>query len=167
MFDTHAIPDFAKTPPRRAARLEGVAFAIRPCWLGALLAAVGEQGVCAIFFGDDSAEMLAAQRARLPFAEPAERDARFDDSFARIGAFVDAPATSLDLPLDSRGTPFQESVWAALREIPPGATATYAEIAQRIGAPKASSQPHFPLPYGLSSSAVAAGSGSAARETAS
>ena len=51
--------------------------------------------------------------------------------------FVEAPELGLDLPLDVRGTAFQQRVWQALREIPAGQTASYAEIAARIGAPKA------------------------------
>ncbi|MDT4826431.1 Bifunctional transcriptional activator/DNA repair enzyme Ada [compost metagenome] len=56
---------------------------------------------------------------------------------ARVVGFIEAPALGLDLPLDVRGTAFQERVWQALREIPPGSTASYAEIAERIGSPRA------------------------------
>jgi AraC family transcriptional regulator of adaptative response/methylated-DNA-[protein]-cysteine methyltransferase len=51
--------------------------------------------------------------------------------------FIEAPGIGLDLPLDLRGTAFQERVWQALRAIPAGSTASYAEIAQRIGSPRA------------------------------
>ena len=51
--------------------------------------------------------------------------------------FVEAPAFGLDLPLDVRGTAFQQRVWQALREIPAGETASYSTIAERIGSPKA------------------------------
>ena len=56
---------------------------------------------------------------------------------AKVVGFIEAPAIGLDLPLDVRGTAFQERVWQALREIPAGSTASYTDIAQRIGAPKA------------------------------
>jgi len=54
--------------------------------------------------------------------------------------FVEAPRLGLDLPLDIRGTAFQQRVWQALLAIPPGSSVTYTELAQRIGAPQASGQ---------------------------
>jgi len=62
-------------------------------------------------------------------------DADFEQLIAKVVGFIEMPAIGLDLPLDLRGTAFQERVWKALREIPVGSTASYAEIAQRIGAP--------------------------------
>ena len=56
---------------------------------------------------------------------------------AQVVGFIEAPAMGLHLPLDVQGTAFQERVWRALREIPPGTTVSYAEIAERIGSPKA------------------------------
>src|SRR5690606_40886551 len=61
----------------------------------------------------------------------------FEKLVAQVVGFIEAPALGLSLPLDVRGTAFQERVWQVLRELPPGTTASYAEIAQRIGAPKA------------------------------
>jgi AraC family transcriptional regulator of adaptative response/methylated-DNA-[protein]-cysteine methyltransferase len=54
-----------------------------------------------------------------------------------VVGFIEAPAIGLGLPLDVRGTAFQQRVWRALREIPAGSTASYSEIARRIGSPKA------------------------------
>ena len=73
---------------------------------------------------------------RFPQARLIGDDAEFAALVARVVGFVEAPAVGLDLPLDVRGTAFQQRVWQALREIPPGTTASYAEIAARIGAPK-------------------------------
>ena len=72
---------------------------------------------------------------RFPRAELIGGDAEFEQLVARVVGFVEAPALGLDLPLDVRGTAFQQRVWQALRQIPAGRTASYAEIARRIGAP--------------------------------
>ena len=63
-------------------------------------------------------------------------EAEFEQWVAKVVGLVETPALGLDLPLDVRGTAFQQRVWQALREIPPGATASYADIAERIGSPK-------------------------------
>ncbi|WP_159713606.1 methylated-DNA--[protein]-cysteine S-methyltransferase, partial [Geminicoccus flavidas] len=105
--------------------------------LGQLLVAASETGICAILLGDDPALLERDLALRFPKAELAAGDERFQDWVAAVVRFVEAPKLGLDLPLDVQGTAFQERVWRALREIPPGATASYAEIAERIGAPKA------------------------------
>ena len=95
-----------------------------------------------------AAELIYAFRVmRLPLLDTAGAQiGRIQDIVAvagrpgqppRVVGFVEAPAIGLDLPLDLRGTAFQQRVWQALREIPVGQTASYAEIAQRIGSPKA------------------------------
>jgi len=73
---------------------------------------------------------------RFPDAHLVGSDAAFEDHVAKVVGFVEAPGTGLGLPLDIRGTAFEQRVWQALREIPPGTTASYGEIAERIGAPK-------------------------------
>ena len=72
---------------------------------------------------------------RFPRANLIGGDAEFERWIATIVGFVEAPALGLDLPLDVRGTAFQQRVWQALTKIPPGATLTYTEVAERIGAP--------------------------------
>src|SRR6185312_6643485 len=74
---------------------------------------------------------------RFPKAHLIGGDADYEQLVARVVGFIEAPQFGLDLPLDIRGTAFQQRVWQALREIPPGKTASYAEIARVIGAPKA------------------------------
>jgi AraC family transcriptional regulator of adaptative response/methylated-DNA-[protein]-cysteine methyltransferase len=64
-------------------------------------------------------------------------DADYERLVARVVGLIEAPKIGLDLPLDVRGTAFQQRVWQALQEIPPGKTVTYTEIARAIGAPKA------------------------------
>ncbi len=114
-----------------------IRFAVGQCALGAILVAQSRLGLCAILLGDDPDRLVRDLQDQFPRAELIGGDAGFERLVARVVGFVEAPAIGLDLPLDVRGTAFQQRVWQALREIPPGATASYAEIAARIGAPKA------------------------------
>jgi len=112
-------------------------FAVGQCSLGAILVARSEVGICAILLGDDPDALTRELQDRFPQARLVGGDATFEAWVARVVGFVEAPAIGLDLPLDIRGTAFQQRVWQALRAIPPGETASYAEIARRIGAPAA------------------------------
>lgn len=114
-----------------------IRFAIGQCALGAILVAQSERGLCAISLGDDAEALLRELQDRFPKARLIGGDAAFEQLVAQVVGFVEAPGLGLDLPLDVRGTAFQQRVWQALREIPPGQTASYAEIARRIGAPAA------------------------------
>lgn len=107
------------------------------CSLGLMLVAATDKGVCAIFFGDDAGEIERELRNRFPRAKLSAGDRAFANLVAQVIDFIEAPQKGLALPLDVRGTAFQQQVWAALREIPPGKTATYGEIARRIGKPAA------------------------------
>jgi AraC family transcriptional regulator of adaptative response/methylated-DNA-[protein]-cysteine methyltransferase len=91
--------------------------------------------VCAILLGDDAGALVRDLQDRFPRATLVGGDVAFEQTVARVIGFVERPAVGLDLPLDVRGTAFQQRVWAALRQIPIGSTASYAEIASRIGAP--------------------------------
>jgi AraC family transcriptional regulator of adaptative response/methylated-DNA-[protein]-cysteine methyltransferase len=113
-----------------------IRFAIGECSLGSILVARSERGVCAILMGDDPEALARDLQDRFPRATLVGGDADFERLVVKVIGFVEAPAQGLDLPLDVRGTAFQQRVWQALRDIPPGRTATYAEIASRIGAPK-------------------------------
>ena len=112
-----------------------IRFAIGQCSLGAILVAQSSRGVCAILIGDDPEVLVRDLQDRFPKAHLIGGDADFEQLVARVVGFVEAPAIGLDLPLDLRGTAFQQRVWQALREIPAGRTASYTDIAQRIGAP--------------------------------
>ncbi|MGH6840025.1 MAG: bifunctional DNA-binding transcriptional regulator/O6-methylguanine-DNA methyltransferase Ada [Methylocella sp.] len=114
-----------------------IRFAIGECSLGSILVASTEKGVCAILMGDDPDALARDLQDRFPRARLIGGDADFEALVAKVVGFVEAPSLGLDLPLDVRGTAFQQRVWQALREIPAGSTASYAEIAKRIGAPKA------------------------------
>jgi len=115
-----------------------IRFAIGACSLGAILVAQSERGVCAILLGDDPDALARDLQDRFPKARLIGGDRDYERLVAQVVGFVEAPALGLDLPLDVRGTAFQQRVWQALREIPVGSTASYSEIARRIGAPKAS-----------------------------
>jgi AraC family transcriptional regulator of adaptative response/methylated-DNA-[protein]-cysteine methyltransferase len=114
-----------------------IRFAVGECSLGSILVAATGKGVCAILFGDDPDTLLRDLQDRFPKARLIGADHEFEQLVATVVGFVEAPAQGLDLPLDVRGTAFQQRVWQALREIPSGSTASYAEIARRIGRPKA------------------------------
>ena len=114
-----------------------IRFAIGQCSLGAILVAQSERGVCAILLGDDPNALAHDLQDRFPKARLIGGDRDYERLIAQVVGFVEAPATGLDLPLDVRGTAFQQRVWQALREIPVGSTASYSEIARRIGAPSA------------------------------
>ncbi len=114
-----------------------IRFAIGECSLGAILVAESDRGICAILLGDDPEALSRDLQDRFPKAQLVGGDARFEQRVAQIVGFVEAPSAGLDLPLDVRGTAFQQRVWQALREIPAGKTASYADIANRIDMPKA------------------------------
>jgi AraC family transcriptional regulator of adaptative response/methylated-DNA-[protein]-cysteine methyltransferase len=111
-------------------------FAVGQCTLGAVLVAQSARGVCAILLGEDPARLVRDLQDEFPKAKMIGGDRRFERLVAQVVGLIESPSDGLDLPLDLRGTIFQMRVWQALREIPPGTTATYAQIAQRIGAPK-------------------------------
>jgi AraC family transcriptional regulator of adaptative response/methylated-DNA-[protein]-cysteine methyltransferase len=112
-------------------------FAIGQCALGTILVARSERGVCAILMGDDADALARELQDRFPRARLIGGDPGFEHLIARVIGYVETPSQGLDLPLDVRGTAFQQRVWQALRDIPAGTTATYTEIASRIGEPKA------------------------------
>ena len=103
--------------------------------LGVVLVAATDRGVCAILLGDDRAELLRDLRARFPRARIARGDRAFRATVSAVVALVERPHAPRALPLDVRGTAFQERVWTALAKVPPGRTLTYAELARAIGAP--------------------------------
>lgn len=114
-----------------------IRFAIGECSLGSILVARSAKGVCAVFLGDDPASLARELQDRFPKANLIGGDAAFEKMVAKIVGMVEAPGLGCDLPLDVRGTAFQQRVWQALRAIPAGTTASYADIASRIGEPKA------------------------------
>jgi AraC family transcriptional regulator of adaptative response/methylated-DNA-[protein]-cysteine methyltransferase len=114
-----------------------IRFAVGECSLGSILVAQSDRGVCAILLGDDPDRLARDLQDRFPHARLIGGDAAFERLVARVVGYVEAPGLGLDLPIDVRGTAFQQRVWQALREIPAGETVSYTALAKRIGAPKA------------------------------
>lgn len=115
------------------ARIE---LALGQCSLGAILVARSARGICAISLGDDADALLRELQDRFPRAEMVGGDVAFEQLVAQVVGLVEQPGIGHDLPLDVRGTAFQQRVWQALRQIPAGETATYARIAEAIGVPR-------------------------------
>jgi len=113
-----------------------IRFAVGECSLGSIVVAQSVRGVCAVLLGDDPETLVKQLQDRFPHATLLGGDASFERLIAKVVGFIEAPRLGHDLPLDIRGTAFQQRVWRALRDIPPGTTVSYAEIAARIGAPK-------------------------------
>jgi AraC family transcriptional regulator of adaptative response/methylated-DNA-[protein]-cysteine methyltransferase len=116
---------------------EDIKFAVGQTSLGAILVASSKKGVAAILLGDDPDELVRNLQDRFPKARLIGADRDYEDLVARVVGFVEVPSIGLDLPLDVRGTAFQQRVWQALQEVPVGETVSYAEVARRIGSPKA------------------------------
>ena len=114
-----------------------IRFAVGQCSLGAILVAQSQRGICAILLGDDPETLLRDLQDQFPKAELIGCDSEFESLIAQVVGFIEAPSLGLQLPLDVQGTAFQERVWLALRDIPPGTTVSYADIARQIGSPKA------------------------------
>jgi AraC family transcriptional regulator of adaptative response/methylated-DNA-[protein]-cysteine methyltransferase len=127
------------TPRRRrqGGRGETIRFVTLETPLGWALVAATRRGLCMTALGEDRDGLAAELRARFPAAALVAEDAELRDWAERIVRFITRPEADLDLPLDIRGTAFQARVWRALRQIPLGRTASYAEIAAAIGAPRA------------------------------
>jgi AraC family transcriptional regulator of adaptative response/methylated-DNA-[protein]-cysteine methyltransferase len=122
---------------RAGGNFSQIRFAIGECSLGSILVAATDKGVCAILMGNDPEALVRQVQDRFAKAEIVGGDAAFEDLVAKVVGFVEQPRLGLDLPLDVQGTAFQQRVWKALRQIGVGKTASYSEIAMRIGRPKA------------------------------
>jgi AraC family transcriptional regulator, regulatory protein of adaptative response / methylated-DNA-[protein]-cysteine methyltransferase len=132
----HQVLGMTPTEYRAGGVAAEIRFAVGECSLGSVLVAQSTKGVCAIMLGDEPDALVRNLQDRFPRATLLGGDAAFEETVAKVIGFVDQPAGRFDLPLDVRGTAFQQRVWQALREIPAGSTVTYAAIAERIGAAK-------------------------------
>ena len=113
-----------------------IRFAVGECSLGSILVAQSERGICAIFLGDDPDALVRELQDQFPNANLIGGDAAFEPLVAKVVGFVEAPERGLDLPLDVRGTAFQQRVWQSLGKIPAGSTASYTDVAKLIGSPR-------------------------------
>jgi AraC family transcriptional regulator of adaptative response/methylated-DNA-[protein]-cysteine methyltransferase len=114
-----------------------IRFAVGQCSLGAILVAQSQRGICAILLGDDPDGLVKDLQDQFKKATLIGGDAGFEQLIAQVVGFVEQPALGLNLPLDVRGTAFQERVWQALREVPAGVRVSYSQVAERIGSPGA------------------------------
>jgi AraC family transcriptional regulator of adaptative response/methylated-DNA-[protein]-cysteine methyltransferase len=114
-----------------------IRFATGVCSLGCVLVAQSERGICAVLLGDEPSVLGRDLRARYPKARLEPGDADFAQVLTAVVRLIDEPSQGLQLPLDIRGTAFQQRVWAALRALPVGARISYGELARRIGEPRA------------------------------
>lgn len=137
-FYEHSAEILGMTPTQFCAGGEHttIRFAVGQCWLGAILVAATEKGICAISLGDDPEVLVREFQTKFPHANLRGDDPAFAERIAAVIGFIKDPTRGLDLPLDIRGTAFQQQVWEALRKIPAGSTLTYSELAKRLGKPK-------------------------------
>jgi AraC family transcriptional regulator of adaptative response/methylated-DNA-[protein]-cysteine methyltransferase len=122
---------------RRGGSGERIRFAVAHCWLGELLVAATDKGICAVTLGDDAERLVRELQDRFPKAELVGGEPAFERTLAQVLGAVEDPRRGVELPLDVRGTAFQQRVWQALREVPPGVTLSYSELAGRVGSPAA------------------------------
>ena len=135
-----ATPDFQRSSKGRAAPAQGADLlrcGVRPTSLGWAMIAASDKGVCAIFFGDEPESLHDELRARWPNTTLVGANAQFDRLADAVVAYIETPGAPAGFPLDIRGTDFQRRVWEEMRKIPAGETASYVDIARRIGAPRA------------------------------
>lgn len=125
------------TSPATPKAGEPIRFAVAASWLGQTLLAQSEQGVCAVFMGDAPEPLVADLRRRFPRCVLIGSDPDCRQRISPLTGLPDTGGLAADWPLDLRGTTFQQRVWHALLEIPAGRTASYTDIARRIGAPRA------------------------------
>ena len=125
------------TNDRAGGKDADICFALGECSLGSVLVASSDVGVCAITLDNDPVLLIRALQDRFPKANLIGGDEEFEQLVSKVVGFIEAPALGLNLPLDVRGTAFQQRVWQALKEIPAGTTVSYSDLANMIGSPKA------------------------------
>ncbi len=121
----------------RDSSVAAVRYAIGESSLGSVLVAASDRGICVVFLGDDDDALIAELQKNFPHAELADDDSEFRKMLKAVIHVIEHPETPFTVPLDIHGTDFQKSVWKELRKIPAGKTATYSDIAARIGKPLA------------------------------
>jgi len=133
--ESEAILGMTPSSFRNGGEKEKIKFAIGQCSLGAILVAQSERGICAISLGDDPETLVRNFEKQFPKAQLLGGDQEFEAIVAKVVGFVDSPSVGCDLPLDLRGTAFQQRVWKALTKIPIGSCISYTELARQVGAP--------------------------------
>lgn len=136
--DSQAVLGMTPRQYRTGGAAQHIRFGVGECSLGPILVAATAQGICAILLGDDANALVQELQQRFPKAQLVGGDAAFERWMAQVIGFVDEPTRGLALPLDVRGTAFQQQVWQALQRIPVGSTVSYSDLAAKLGMPKAS-----------------------------
>ncbi len=138
-FYQHSNRTLGMTPKtyRAGGANEQLHFAVGDTSLGAILVASSAKGVVCVTLGDEPEQLIRDLQERFPAASLIGADADYERVAAQLVGLVEAPGKSLDLPLDVRGTAFQQRVWQALQAIPCGQKMSYAEVANLIGQPTA------------------------------
>ena len=132
---SHAVLGMTPSTYRAGGAQTDIRFAVGECSLGSILVAKSKRGICAILLGDDPDALARELQDQFPRANLIGGDAEFEQLVSKAVGFVESPALGFNLPLDVRGTAFQQRVWQVLRKIPAGSTASYSEIARTIGSP--------------------------------
>jgi AraC family transcriptional regulator of adaptative response/methylated-DNA-[protein]-cysteine methyltransferase len=122
---------------RRGGEGEVIRTAVADCPFGRLLVGATDRGVCFIGFAEPDEALLGDLRQRFPRARIVADDAALAGAVRAVLDFLEEPKQALDLPLDLRGTAFQQRVWRTLCRIPPGETRSYGELARMMGDPRA------------------------------
>ncbi|WP_241609270.1 bifunctional DNA-binding transcriptional regulator/O6-methylguanine-DNA methyltransferase Ada [Rosenbergiella australiborealis] len=121
---------------RQGGKGQEIYFAVGECFMGSILVAQTLKGICAILIGDDPSKLVNEVQDQFPNAELIGANSNFEKTIAQVIGFIEKPNSNFTLPLDIQGTAFQERVWQALREVPPGKTVSYSDLAEKIGSPK-------------------------------
>jgi O-6-methylguanine DNA methyltransferase len=137
LINMDAFPVEVSPKIKQGAAAEEIAFSIGESALGVVLVARSADGVCAILIGSEAAELESDLARRFTDSKLVRNDRKLSNDLQKILRFIEAPSEGLNLPLDIRGTPFQQRVWDELLRIPPGSIVTYGALANRIGEPGA------------------------------
>jgi AraC family transcriptional regulator of adaptative response/methylated-DNA-[protein]-cysteine methyltransferase len=114
-----------------------ITYGLAQCYLGWVIVAATDRGICAIEFGDDPDTLPEQVQARFPNAQLNKADTGFKTILRDVVDFIESPKDTFRVPLDIRGTAFQQQVWEILRQIRPGETMSYTAVAERMGKPNA------------------------------
>lgn len=114
-----------------------ITYGLAQCFLGWIIIGATDRGICAIEFGDDPGTLPDQVQISFPNAQLKKADRSFITLIKEVVDFIKSPEDTFQIPLDIQGTAFQQQVWNILRQIKPGETLSYTEVAERIGKPKA------------------------------
>lgn len=112
-------------------------YGVAECILGWIIVAATDRGICAIEFGDDPKMLPRQLQDRFPKATVKQAGPGFTRLIEAVVKFIKEPQGTFNIPLDIQGTAFQQQVWSILRQIEPGQTMSYTEVAEQIGNPNA------------------------------